>query len=201
MEPLLWGLLGYAVLPLWLLAGLADYLTHARTRLAQTSGVHESALHLLQTVEIGLPMLALLLLEVSAPVLGLMTLGAIAHTVTAYRDIRYTAPRRHISAFEQLLHGFLIVLPLAALAIVIVLHWSAFRAMLGLSNAYGESWAWRWRDPPFDVGVIMAVLGASFVFAILPGLIEFLHARRQHQATAVDDAAPATVGTIPPGQG
>lgn len=179
MDALLWGLLGYAVLPVWLLAGLADYLIHARTRLSQTSGVRESALHLLQTAEIGAPMLALLFLEVTALTLAVMVFGAVAHTVTAYRDIRYAAPLRHISAFEQFVHAFLIMLPLAALAIVIVLHWAAFTALLAMGDASRDAWTLRWREPPFDIGVIAAVLGASLVLAVLPGLFEFINAWRQ----------------------
>lgn len=185
MEMLLWGLLGYAVLPVWLLAGLADYTTHARARLAQTSGVRESALHLLQTAEIGVPILALLFLEVSALTLVLMILGALAHTVTAYRDIRYAAPLRHISTFEQFVHAFLIALPLAALGIVIVLHWPAFTALLAIGDAPRDAWALRWREPPFETGTIVAVLGASFVFGILPGLLEFINAWRHGRRGAV----------------
>lgn len=183
MEPLLWGLLAYGVLPVWLLAGLSDYLLHARTRLAQTSGVRESALHLLQTAEIGVPMLALLFLEVNALTLAVMVLGALAHTYTAYRDIRFAATLRRITAFEQFVHAFLIVLPLAALAIIVVLHWPAFISMLGLSEISRETWHLRWRDPPFDTGVIIVILGASLLFAILPGLLEFIHAMRHDART------------------
>jgi hypothetical protein len=185
MESLLWGVLAYAVLPVWLLAGLCDYIVHARTDLARTSGVRESALHLLQTAEIGVPMLALLFLEVTATTLALMALGAIAHTVTAYRDIRYTEPLRYISPFEQCLHAFLIVLPLGALAIVIVLHWPAFMALLAMADAPRGAWALHWREPPFAPHVIAAVLGASLVFAIAPGLVEFVRAWRQRRMTAV----------------
>lgn len=184
MEPLLWWVLGYAVLPAWLLAGLADYLLHARSRLAQTSGVHESALHLLQTAEIGVPMLALLFLQVNALVITAMIVGALAHTATAWSDIRYAAPLRYISPLEQFVHAFLIVLPLAALSIVIVLHWPAFVALLAGAEAPSDGWTLRWRDPPFDAGPIAAILGGSFLFAILPGLIEFIHACRQHRRIA-----------------
>lgn len=186
MDALLWGVLAYGVLPAWLLVGLADYVTHARSRLAQTSGVHESALHLLQTAEIGVPMLALLFLEVTALTLGLMIVGAVAHTISAYRDIRYATPLRVVSTFEQFVHAFLIVLPLAALVILIVLHWPAFTALLAMGNAPRGAWALQWREPPFDPGVIVAVLGASLVFAIVPGLIEFLNAWRHRDRTVAD---------------
>jgi hypothetical protein len=61
VDMLLWGLLGYVVFPLWLLSGVADYLCHARSDIAHTSGTHESMLHLLQTAEIGLPVLVFLI--------------------------------------------------------------------------------------------------------------------------------------------
>lgn len=181
---LLWQLLGRVVLPLWLAAGLADYLAHARTSIATTSGVHESALHLLQTAEIGIPMLALLFLEANAPVLALLFAGTIAHTVTAYRDVRYAVGRRHIPVFEQFVHSFLIVLPLTALAIIAVLHWQQLQALVDPFNATAGTWSLRWRDPPFAPGTIIAVLGASFLFGIVPGLVEFARTQAAHRRMA-----------------
>lgn len=178
IESLLWGLLGYVVLPLWLLAGVADFATHARTRIAETSGSHESALHLLQTAEIGVPVLLVLLLQVNALTLAVMILGVAAHTVTAYRDVRYTARLRYISPFEQFVHNFLNVLPLMALAIVIVLHWPAFTTFLAPLAAPPGAWTLQWRDPPFDRGVIAAVLVASVLFGVVPGLVEFTRTLR-----------------------
>lgn len=154
LESLLWGLLGWVVLPLWLLAGVADYWAHARSDITQTSGVHESALHLLQTAEIGAPVLIVLLMQINVLTMALLILGAAAHTVTAYRDVRYAATRRHISAFEQFVHNFLNVLPLAALAIVIVLHWPAFKMLLMLTDAPAQAWTLQLRSPAFDIGVV-----------------------------------------------
>jgi hypothetical protein len=185
---LLWRLLGGAILPLWLLAGLADYVVHARTRIERTSGVHESALHLLQTAEIALPMLALLFLEATSPVLALALAGVAAHTLTAYRDIRYAAPLRRITVFEQFVHAFLIVLPLIALAMVAVLHWPAWRALFPPFDAAPGRWALRWRDPPFDAAALGAILGASVLLGVVPGLAEFARtvaARRRGEAPKV----------------
>lgn len=174
LDALLWGLLGWVVLPLWLLAGMADYWAHARSGIAQTSGTHESALHLLQTAEVGLPVLIVLLLEINALALLLLFLGVAAHTVTAYRDVRYAAARRHVSPFEQFVHNFLNVLPLAALAIVVVLHWPAMANLRAPHLAPAEAWALHLREPPFDIGVIAGVLVASLLFGLLPGLVEFI---------------------------
>lgn len=182
---LLWGLLGCAILPLWLLAGLADYIVHARTGIERTSGVHESALHLLQTAEIGVPMLALLFLEATPPVLLLALGGVVLHTITAYRDLRWATPRRRITVFEQFVHAFLIVAPLAALAVVAVLHWPAWRALFPPFDAAPGSWAVRWRDPPFETATLALILGASVLLGGVPGLVEFartLAARRRGEA-------------------
>jgi hypothetical protein len=177
LAALLWRLLGCAILPLWLLAGVADYIVHARTRIERTSGVHESALHLLQTAEIAVPMLALLFLEATPPVLALALAGAAAHTATAYLDVRYAAPRRRITVFEQFVHAFLIVSPLAALAVVAVLHWPAWRALFtpftAIPSDPAAAWTLRWRDPPFAPATLAVVLGASFLFGAVPGAIEF----------------------------
>lgn len=174
-DTLLWGLLGYLVLPLWLLAGASDYLCHARSDIARTSGTHESVLHLLQTAEIGIPMLALLFLRVDALTLSLMIAGVAAHTHTSWRDVRYAASLRHISPFEQFVHAFLIVLPLLALAIVLILHWPALRAMADPASA---DWSLQLRQPMFDAGLITAILAAATIFGVLPGVAEFVHTLR-----------------------
>jgi hypothetical protein len=171
--PLLWGLLGYVVFPLWLLSGLADYLCHARTDIAHTSGSRESGLHLLQTVEIGLPVLAFLFLSTNALALALMAAGVVAHTATSWRDVAYAAQLRHISPGEQYVHSFLNVLPWVALALVAILHWPVVVAMFDPATA--SEWEPHWRQPPFDGGILFAVLASSLLFGALPGVLEFMH--------------------------
>ena len=184
-DPLLWGLLGCVVFPLWLLSGLADYLCHARTDIARTSGTHESALHLLQTAEIGLPVLVFLFLSTNALALALMTTGVVAHTATSWRDVKFAAQLRLISPGEQYAHSFLIVLPWVALALVAVLHWPVVVAMF--DPAILSEWKPHWRQPPFDGGILFAVLATSLLFGALPGGLEFMHtlavARRGQAAT------------------
>ncbi|MGH8185691.1 MAG: hypothetical protein ACREUC_03945, partial [Steroidobacteraceae bacterium] len=48
--------------------------------------------------------------------------------VLAYVDVSYTQKRRHISPFEQTVHGFLDVIPLVAALIFGVLHWPEISA-------------------------------------------------------------------------
>jgi hypothetical protein len=176
LDALLWTLLGAVLLPAWLLAGLCDYVAHARAQIERTSGVRESFLHLLQTAQIGLPMLAVLWLEVNAAVLALCAAGVLAHTVTACVDLRYSQPLRHISVFEQFVHAFLIVLPIAALALLAVLHWPAVAA---------GQWAFERKHAPFAPGIVGGVLLASVLLGVAPGVWEFIRTwRHARQAAA-----------------
>ena len=170
LPELLWWLLGGVVLPLWLLSGLADYICHARTDIAHTSGAHESLLHLTQTVEIGVPLLAFLFCSVDALVLSLMFAGAIAHTASSWSDLRYADGLRRITPFEQYVHSFLNVLPWIALALVFVLHWPVVAALF--DPAVDSDWTLHLRRPAFDLAILVAVLLASAVFAVIPGLLE-----------------------------
>src|SRR4051794_36685361 len=101
LETLLWGLLGYVLLPLWLITGLVDFWTHQRTDIVSTTGVRESILHSAQSIEVGVPVLIVLFLELNGLALGVLVFFALAHTVTAWLDVRYASERRHILPLEQ----------------------------------------------------------------------------------------------------
>lgn len=173
-DTLLWWLLGAALFPLWLLSGVADYLCHARTDLAHTSGRHEAALHLLQLAEIGAPLLAFLFLEVDALVLTLLLVGVVAHTLSAWRDLRYTAHRREITPAEQFVHGPLLMLPWVALALIAILHWPVLHALA--DPAIASDWRPHLRRPMFPAPIVAGVLAAAGALALLPGLWEFARA-------------------------
>lgn len=61
------AMLMYFVLPLWLVAGFADWLCHRATNIATTSGPKESVIHLLLFVEMAVPVLAALFFWRSTP--------------------------------------------------------------------------------------------------------------------------------------
>jgi hypothetical protein len=191
VDMLLWGLLGFVVFPLWLLSGVADYVCHARSDIAHTSGTRESALHLLQTAEIGLPVLVFLFLSTNALTLSLMTAGVVAHTATSWRDVTFAAQLRHISPGEQYVHSFLNVLPWIALALVAILHWPVVVAIF--DPAIASDWSPHWRQPGFDGGILFAVLAASALFGALPGAYEFMHvlavARRDQASSSRDKSS------------
>ncbi|MGI9246146.1 MAG: diguanylate cyclase [Steroidobacteraceae bacterium] len=178
MDHLLWSLLGCVMFPVWLAAGLLDYWLHQRTRIAATAGLPESRLHLAQTAQVGVPVLIVLFLELNGLALLLVVAGAAAHTVTAYWDIRYASRHREILPLEQMTHAFLIALPVFATALLLVLHWSGSSAPDAPSVIDGTAWELRPRRHPWDVGVVHAVLLASFLFGLLPGLAEWWQARK-----------------------
>jgi len=184
MGELLWQLLGFVVLPLWLLSGLTDYATHRRSDIEHTSGITENLLHLAQTAQVGMAVLILLFAKLNILAFALMALCVAVHTATAYADLRYTIGRRHISAIEQMAHGFLLVLPLMGLAIVAVLHWPE----LALHEA--GAWTLAVRATPFPVDRIVAVLAASLAFGVGPGIWELLRSLRALRA-APDKARSA----------
>lgn len=124
IRELLQTLLVWGLYPVWLLAGAGDYLCHRQTDIEHTSGSRESWLHLLQFVSLLIPFAAAALMNLNAIVFGSMVSLVIAHSVLAHMDVSYTDGRRHISPVEQLVHGFMDVLPIMAVALIGVLHWS-----------------------------------------------------------------------------
>ena len=65
-------ILMYFILPIWLLAGFADWLCHRAAHIETTTGAKESMLHLLMFAELGLPLLAAIFLQVNAGIIAFM---------------------------------------------------------------------------------------------------------------------------------
>lgn len=177
MDALLWGLLGYVIFPLWLLVGLIDYWLHQRTDIAVTAGVAESRLHLVQTLEVGIPVLVVLFLELNLLALAIVVAAAVAHTVTAYWDLQYASRHRVILPLEQMVHAFLFTLPLFGAALLVVIHWPVVHTPNGLLSAGIGDWGLRLKREPWDPGLIVVVLLASMLFGMLPGVAEWWQAR------------------------
>ena len=59
-------LLLWFIMPVWFLAGLADYLCHRASDIEHTSGWKESVLHLVMFAEIAVPLLMCLFFEINA---------------------------------------------------------------------------------------------------------------------------------------
>lgn len=160
-------LLLYFVVPLWLAAGVADWLCHRRTNIQDTSGPKESLIHLLMLAEMGVPVLAALLLEITAAVLVLMAAAFILHEATALWDVRYAAARREVTPIEQHVHSFLEIVPLMALAFIAVLHWPQVLAVLGLGPEPAD-WGLRPKRDPLPMRYVVGVLAAVTLLEALP---------------------------------
>ncbi len=171
------AILWYFILPLWLLAGFADWICHRASHIAQTAGPMESVLHLLMFGEIGIALLACLFLEINALVFALMIGLFFLHEATALWDVSYAVKRRHVSALEQHVHSFLEILPLAAGLMVAARHWQAFLSVFGLGDVPAD-WTPRPRWPTAPIEYVATLLGASVCLALLPYAQELHRALR-----------------------
>lgn len=161
----------YFILPLWLVAGFADWLCHRATKIEATTGAKESLIHLLMFAEIGVPLLAALFLEINALIIALMIVAFLAHEATALWDVSYAVTRREVTPFEQHVHSFLEMLPLMGAAFVAVLHWPQFLALFG-AGPEPARFDLTWKQEPLPVAYIASVLAAALLFELLPYLEE-----------------------------
>lgn len=114
--------LQYAVMPLWFITGVADYICRRRSRIETTSGAAESSMHSIMMAEAGIPVLAGLYLELNAGVIALSLGALLAHEVTMLWDVAYAVRRRFVSPTEQHVHSALEMLPFCALSFLLCLH-------------------------------------------------------------------------------
>jgi hypothetical protein len=152
-------LLMFAVFPLWVAAGFADWACHARTGIAVTSGLKENLLHWLMYAEIGAGMLAVALFEIDAAVLAIVLGVFLVHEATVYWDLDYSTIRRDVGPFEQMVHSFLELLPLLSLALLAVI-------------ADTSDWSLHIKREPWPLEYVAGALGASVLFNGLPLLQE-----------------------------
>jgi len=176
----------FGLLPLWLAAGFADYLCHRFERIELSAGWPESLLHLLMLAELGVGVLAALLLEINAAVLALALACCIAHEVTIWIDLGYANARRRIPPFEQWVHALQFALPWAGFVGLVLLHHDQALAALGMGAGLAADWSLRWKDPPLPMWYLLSVAVAGVGLIVVPFLHEWLRAR----------SAPARV---PPG--
>jgi hypothetical protein len=158
-------LLGAVFYPLWLLGGFLDYLLHRKSDIERTSGHKESWFHVLQFASLAGPVLLVTCFKFTPLVFAAVLAFLLAHTLLAHADLTYTEGLRRISPLEQLVHAFMIVLPLTAAGILGVMHWGDIQSL---------PWALSPRDPPLRWPAAALFLGSFFVLAGVPVLEEFL---------------------------
>jgi hypothetical protein len=161
----------FVAFPLWVAAGFADWACHLRTDIAHTSGLKENLLHLVMSGEIGAGMLAVALFEINAAVLLAVAAVFVIHELTVYLDLHYSAPRRYIGPFEQMIHSFLEILPLMSLALLAAAAWPQALALAGLGSEPVD-WSFRAKREPLPLGFLVGGFVLALAFNGLPLLQE-----------------------------
>ena len=157
--------LAYGAYLVWLSAGLGDFLCHWRTDLPHTSGVAESATHLVQLGLLAAAVVLVLAFEVGPTSALLLLALVIAHAAVGYLDTRIAFDKRRVLLpIEQHLHSVLDMAPIVALAWVVISTWPA---------ATRSDWPLQSRQHALPVVVWLAVLVPAAVLCVGPALIEF----------------------------
>lgn len=174
-DALLWTLLGAVVFPAWLLAGVLDYAIHRRQRIETTAGPYESALHLLQAMQVGVPVLVVLFLDITATTWGVILAAVALHALTSWRDTCYASSVRPVGPAEQKAHAVLDTVPWGVVVLLALMHRDALAGLVGPGAA---DWGVRLRPRPFPPAVVVAVLVASLAGGLAPALWELARGRR-----------------------
>ena len=174
----------YFVLPIWLLAGFADWLCHRASHIESTTGAKESLIHLLMFAEVGGPLLAGMFLNINALIIAMMIAAFLIHEATAFWDVSYATTARTVAPVEQHVHSFLEMIPLVALVSVISLHWGQFLALFG-GGTESAKFGLAWKPEPLPTGYIASVMAAILLFELLPYVEEFLRGLRANAGKLV----------------
>jgi hypothetical protein len=159
------ALVMHAVVPLWVAAGVVDWACHRRTRIEHTSGLPENIFHWILLAEGGVALLAAALLEINAAVLLLVLAAFVVHELTTYVELRYTAPRRAIRPFEQMVHSFMELLPLVLLALLAVIAWDQVTAFFDRS---APDFSLHAKERPWPRGYLLGAALAVLMLNVLP---------------------------------
>ncbi|RVD60155.1 diguanylate cyclase [Mesorhizobium sp. M2D.F.Ca.ET.185.01.1.1] len=177
-------ILMYFILPVWLIAGFADWLCHRATHIESTTGAKESLIHLLMFAEVGIPLLAAMFLEVNALVIAVMIVAFFVHEATAMWDVRYATTARTVGPIEQHVHSFLEMIPLMGLVIVVALHWRQFLALFGAGPETAR-FDLTWKHQQLPVAYIAVVMIVIVLFELLPYVEEFFRGLRANSGRLV----------------
>ena len=172
----------FFLLPAWVVIGALDWWCHRRAGI-ERFGPFEPLLHLVLISLAGFPILIGLFLEINTPVVAAMMLCFLLHETVGYLDVRWAAQHRGIAPFEQRIHDYLAAVPLAALSLVVVLHWQEL-VLLATQPIEALTQPLRLRTPPLPSGIVAGILLLVFVGNVIPFLEEFARALRYRTRAA-----------------
>tara|TARA_R110002012_G_scaffold320626_1_gene544761 strand:+ start:525 stop:1097 length:573 start_codon:yes stop_codon:yes gene_type:complete len=174
-------ILMYFVIPVWLLAGIADWFCHRRSNIAKTSGAKESLIHLLMFAEVGIPLVLVLLFEVNELIIAISILLFILHELTALWDVSYAVSKRRVGPVEQHVHSFLEMVPLLALVLIIARHWPQFTSLFS-ANGFPSDFSLTLKDAPLPMAYLLTVLFVAVALELIPYLEEFVRGLKAKKA-------------------
>lgn len=181
MEPV-WDVLAYVVLPLWVVCGFLDYLCHRATHVERASGIGESLIHWLMLAEVALPLVLAVFFRINALVLTIMLVCLVAHEITGYFDLKLAFATRKVTIFEQQVHSALEILPLAAILLIMTMHWPQTLALFGAGTERAD-FSLRPKQIP-RWGEIIPPGSAFLLLVVLPYLEEILRGLRAGKRSA-----------------
>ena len=176
-DQLLVYLILYGLLPLWGITGFIDWCCHRATGIERTSGVKESAIHVLMGVQLGIPIVLCLVFYVNVLILLICFLAFLLHEVVAHYDVYYSAPLRRISIWEVHVHNYMATIPLYLLMLIIVLNWEVMLKLVTLDWA-GQFELKRLPTPHGGSNYLRGYLAFMAVLCVLPYLEEFVRCLR-----------------------
>lgn len=159
-------LLFYVVFPLWIIAGLGDWLCHRRAHIETNSGLKESLIHSLMLLEIAVPVLLGLFFEITPAILLFMLGCFILHQITSLWDVSLAVKQRPVLPIEQHIHSFLELLPFCALLIVCALNWEATSAIFNPSSYPIKGL--QLKANPIPLSYLLPLLTAITALLVLP---------------------------------
>ena len=165
-------ILMYFVIPLWLMAGIADWFCHRRSNIATTSGAKESLIHLLMFTEVGIPLVLILLFEVNSFIIAVSILFFFLHEFTALWDVSYAVTKRKVGPVEQHIHSFLEMIPLLALVLIIARHWPQFTALFQ-PGGFPPEISLTFKQTPLPTTYLIVVLTVALVLEFAPYVEEY----------------------------
>jgi hypothetical protein len=126
--------------------------------------------------EVAVPLLAAIFFEINALVIATMIAAFIAHQLTALWDVTFANDKRQVT-IEQQAHSSLELMPLMAIVIVIILHWSQFLSLWGLGS---ETARYRivLKPDPLPWTYVAGFFSAVLIFKVLPYLEELVRGLR-----------------------
>jgi hypothetical protein len=181
-------LLFAGLLPLWLVAGWADWLCHRVQRIEHSSGMPETLMHGAMLLSMAVAVSAALLLEIDAAVLLLVAACCVVHEAVVWCDLVYADRCRRIPPAEQWVHAIQIAAPWVGL---VGLGWSHADQVRALWDGSGTAdWSWRAKAEPLPLRWLTATAVAALLLVLLPFADEWRRARRAQRRRAAS-ASPS----------